>query len=165
MERGAYEAAYEATVFVYGIILNEPASTGSAHILGRDPAHPILPDFNFFSEEIDKQRFVDALGIIEKIATEMNNLDSGYELLVNITADPEDYVVSNTAHIHHPQGTCSIGKVVTSDLHVMGVSNLMVADASVFPDTAIVNGHTYAAALYTGMIAYTTLTGDMNPTF
>lgn len=153
------------TVFVYGIVLNNPASIGHAHILGRDPAHPILPVFNYFSEAIDKQRFVDGLELVNKIATEMHNLDPDYNLLVNITADPESYVVSNTVHIHHPQSTCGIGKVVTSDLHVMGVSNLMVADASVFPDNAIVNGHTYASALYTGMVAYTILTGDMDPTF
>jgi len=35
----------------------------------------------------------------------------------------------------HPSGTCAIGKVVDTDLRVLGVEGLRVVDNSVFPTT------------------------------
>ena len=42
-------------------------------------------------------------------------------------------VDSNANSAYHPVGTCPIGAVVSEDLHVHGIENLFIADASVFP--------------------------------
>lgn len=53
-------------------------------------------------------------------------------------------------------GTAAMGKVVDSDLRVMGVSNLRVVDASVYP--VVITAHlqvaTYAMALQAAEIIY-----------
>ena len=47
--------------------------------------------------------------------------------------------------MYHPVGTCSMGKVVNSQLKVFGVENLRVADASIMPE--IVSGNPNAAVM------------------
>jgi choline dehydrogenase-like flavoprotein len=47
--------------------------------------------------------------------------------------------------MHHPTSTCAIGKVVDSKLKVMGVEELRVADASVFPTN--ISGNTNACIM------------------
>jgi choline dehydrogenase-like flavoprotein len=49
---------------------------------------------------------------------------------------------------YHPIGTCAMGKVVDSSLHVIGVDNLRVVDASVIPTpiTAHIQSTVYALA-------------------
>jgi choline dehydrogenase-like flavoprotein len=50
--------------------------------------------------------------------------------------------------VYHPTSTCRIGSVVDSQLKVVGVEGLRVADASVMPD--IVSGNTNAACIMIG---------------
>ena len=52
-------------------------------------------------------------------------LVSGSELM--------DVVKTNANSAYHPVGTCPIGPVVDNRLQVLGVENLYIADASVFP--------------------------------
>jgi choline dehydrogenase-like flavoprotein len=41
--------------------------------------------------------------------------------------------------VYHPCGTASIGRVVTPDLRVKGIGNLIIADASIFPNLITTN--------------------------
>jgi len=50
--------------------------------------------------------------------------------------------------LYHPCSTCKMGLVVASDLTVLGVKNLRVADASVFPHE--VSGNTNAPSMLIG---------------
>lgn len=53
---------------------------------------------------------------------------------------PEDFKPSQLlAGAFHPQGTAGIGRVVESDLALMGTSHIHVCDASVLPDSPGVN--------------------------
>ncbi|KAH7322404.1 GMC oxidoreductase [Stachybotrys elegans] len=63
-------------------------------------------------------------------------------------AEIDARVRASLATGYHPMGSLSMGKVVDSDLKVIGVNNLRVVDASVFP--VVITGHlqvaTYALA-------------------
>lgn len=52
---------------------------------------------------------------------------------------------------HHFAGTASVGKVVNSDLKVIGVEGLFIADASILPRTPRVN--TMASVVMVGHLA------------
>ena len=60
-----------------------------------------------------------------------------------------DYIRRAAVTVHHPCGTCRMGKdalaVVDDELRVHGVEALRVADASVFP--RVVGGNTNAAVV------------------
>src|SRR4029077_20760301 len=65
------------------------------------------------------------------------------------TSDSEAYIwdfVKRRCHsLYHPTSTCAIGRVVDSELRVLGVDGLRVADASVMP--SIVRGNTNAPTI------------------
>jgi choline dehydrogenase len=68
-------------------------------------------------------------------------------------ADMSDELIQDMAlhyswSVYHPTSTCRIGSVVDSQLKVLGVQGLRVADASVMPD--IVSGNTNAACIMIG---------------
>jgi choline dehydrogenase len=63
--------------------------------------------------------------------------DSDAEILAHIER--------NTTTIYHPVGTCGMGRVVDSDLRVLGMEGLRVVDASVMPTA--VRGNTNAPTI------------------
>lgn len=144
-------------------ILVKPESKGSAHIQSRDPFKPILPRSNYMSSQTDRDRAKFCIDAVKKTVDDLNAMDSNYTLSVDVVSDPEAYVLGNTVHIHHQAGTCGIGKVVDSNLHVIGTENLMVADVSVSP--TMQRGHTYGSAVLIGGVAYTIITGNENISF
>jgi choline dehydrogenase len=60
----------------------------------------------------------------------------------------EDHARHYSLSVYHPTSTCRIGSVVDSELRVLGVKGLRVADASVMPN--IVSANTNAAAIMIG---------------
>ena len=65
---------------------------------------------------------------------------------VSTTAEIEHYVRATLATVHHPAGTARMGDptlvdgvVVDSELRVLGLRGLRIADASVFPSLPSVN--------------------------
>jgi choline dehydrogenase-like flavoprotein len=49
------------------------------------------------------------------------------------------YIKSVCETVYHPCGTASIGRVVTPDLRVKGIDNLIIGDASIFPSLITTN--------------------------
>ena len=47
----------------------------------------------------------------------------------------------------HPAGTCAIGQVVDADCRVLGIEDLLVADASVMPTIPRANTNLTTAAI------------------
>ena len=60
-------------------------------------------------------------------------------------ADIVAFIEQRTGTNYHPTSTCAIGRVVDSDLRVVGTEGLRVADASVMP--SIVRGNANAAVV------------------
>jgi choline dehydrogenase-like flavoprotein len=56
-----------------------------------------------------------------------------------------DFVQRRGHTVYHPVGTCAMGSVVDSELRVLGVEGLRVADASVMP--TVCRGNTNAPTI------------------
>ncbi|MCA1454613.1 GMC family oxidoreductase N-terminal domain-containing protein [Bradyrhizobium sp. BRP22] len=59
--------------------------------------------------------------------------------------DIEQWIRSTAVTANHPCGTCGIGRVVDSELSVLGVTSLRVVDASAMP--TIISGHINACVI------------------
>ena len=55
------------------------------------------------------------------------------------------HIERNSSTLYHPVGTCAMGKVVDSELRVLGIDGLRVVDASVMP--TLVRGNTNAPTI------------------
>jgi len=134
-----------------------PNSMGSIHISSNEPEiHPEIK-FNFFSDERDKKVLIDAVKIMRKIveAKPMDHIrDYEYAPGEKISSDDEieNFIRENAETGFHPSGTCRMGPgsntVVNDQLKVHGITNLRVADASIFP--TIPSGNTNAACIMVG---------------
>lgn len=144
-------------IIAFAVILNKPESTGYQKIVNKDPLAPMVVDFGYLTQSIDRDRLVTGLEIMRKTVEKIAETDPNYKIISDIS-NPTDYVVKNASHIHHWSGTSAIGSVVDKHLGVIGVKNLMVADVSVSPTT--VRGHTHAAAILIGAVAYSEITGN-----
>ena len=119
---------------------------GSVTLRSTDPRDPPQIDFHYFREGTDKQD------------EDLKSVVAGIEFVRTLTADASDVIaeeqlpgsgkttaadlsqfVMDNAWGHHASCTCPIGPasdpnaVLDSNFRVYGVSNLRVADASVFP--------------------------------
>ncbi|MCE5293232.1 MAG: GMC family oxidoreductase [Chlamydiales bacterium] len=149
-------------VGVMAIILNNPESSGTVKIDTNDPLHELIVDLPALSNPADLQKMVEAVQIYQ----DMINSTPGYGFITSIpttTAGIETYVKTSGRSIHHYTGTCSIGYVVDEHLNVIGIKNLMVADASI--EQPSIQGHTYASALLIGAAAYSEITGNLDVDF
>jgi choline dehydrogenase len=60
----------------------------------------------------------------------------------------DDYMRTHAMSFYHPAGTCAMGGVVDSELRVLGVDGLRVADVSIMP--RLIAGNTNAPAMMIG---------------
>ncbi|KAI3323323.1 GMC oxidoreductase [Xylariaceae sp. AK1471] len=123
----------------------KPTSRGTVTIASTDPKdHPLL-DPNYFATEVDK--FVWRYSLRQITAFMTGNTALGRDIVScetpfpgfePLSVDSSDEYLDNRVKAQgmstfHGSGTCSMGKVVDTDLRVKGVQNLRVVDASVFP--------------------------------
>jgi choline dehydrogenase len=139
------------------VSLMAPFSRGSVRLAGiRPDAHPVI-DPAYYTDERDVDIVVAGLRIAREIgAAPALSTWCGREALpgpdVRGTDDLRTYVRTNLRSYSHYAGTCAIGaderSVVDTSLHVHGISNLRVADASVMPSpiSANTNATVYAIA-------------------
>jgi choline dehydrogenase-like flavoprotein len=139
------------------VSLMAPFSRGSLRLAGISPgAHPVI-DPAYYTD----QRDIDIVAAGLRIAREIGAAPAlspwcGGEALpgpdVRGKEDLRSYIRTNLRSYSHYAGTCAIGtderSVVDTSLHVHGISNLRVAEASVMPSpiSANTNATVYAIA-------------------
>jgi len=119
-------------------------SEGSVTLSG--PAFTDKPviDLNYFSDPYDMPLLLKAMRFTRKLL-ETRSLERICSAEIHpgpaVQTDDEwqDYIRNVCETVYHPCGTAVIGRVVTPGLNVMGVENLYVADASIFPSLITVN--------------------------
>ncbi|WP_296677642.1 GMC family oxidoreductase [Novosphingobium sp.] len=150
-----------------------PRSEGEIILQTADPATPPIIQMNYFADPHDLKVMV---AIIRKVLDIAANWPGPHKLgpwyvppkLAAMHGHrpgdvPSDALLENFAlhfatTIYHLSCTCRIGSVVDPHLRVFGVSNLRVADASVFPE--ITSGNTNAPSIMIGERAAEMIAAD-----
>lgn len=119
-----------------------PRSRGRLRLAAADPATPPLIDPNYLAEAYDRDVYLAALDLAQRVGR-ARALDDwrDHEILPGpgciARADRLAFLERAAFTHHHPVGTCSMGTdehaVVGPDLKVRGVDGLYVCDASVIP--------------------------------
>lgn len=152
------------TLLIFVVLLN-PISRGYIDLRSSDPFDAPKIFSNYFQEQIDVDRVVHAIQILNRLsATKTFNDHEGELVHVNITGcahlfheKSDTYWQCYTRHmastLYHPVGTVAMGVdleefVVDATLKVKNIAGLRVADASIMP--SIVSANTNAAAIMIG---------------
>jgi len=157
-ERGRLVLRNDAAVSTL-IGLMRPSHRGHIELRSNDPFAPPAIFHQQLSSEDDIEQIVEGIGIARDIMAQSpmarfikSEVRPGVEL-----TSPEQlrgYVRMASIPLYHPVGTAKIGRaddpmaVVDSDLKVIGLEGLWVADASVMP--SLPQGNTNATAIMIG---------------
>jgi choline dehydrogenase-like flavoprotein len=126
-EAGGYE-------FTGAVFSMKPYSTGRVRLSSDDPAAPPVVEHGFLADQRDVATLVRGIEVIRRLAsTEPLAGYLGPEERPGPDADLETYVRTEVRGFFHPVGTCALGSVVDGRARVLGVENLVVADASIMP--------------------------------
>ena len=143
--------------YTIGIVLLHPASKGSISLRSANPADPPRIQANYLTSENDIKVLIEGLKRCRQIGQASALAPyRGAEFLPGeeVKSDEEltEFLRSRSETLYHPVGTCKMGSdplaVVDSQLCVMGIEGLRVADASVMP--SIISGHTNAPSIMIG---------------
>ncbi|XP_015783879.1 uncharacterized protein LOC107361554 [Tetranychus urticae] len=142
--------------------LVRPRNTGTIKLASSDPRDPPLIDFNFFTNPRDLAAMVEGCKLVLNISKTQAMQSVGAEFFNSPLPGCEQYqfesddylrclIQTLTFTIWHSIGTAKMGSpddpmaVVSPDLLVHGVDNLMVIDTSVMPE--IPTGNTAAPTI------------------
>lgn len=137
------DVAFDGTVLTIGILNLLPTSRGSIELASTDPIVDPLVDPNYYATETDRVVLREGLRMALRIveSPEGQKIFDEEVLPTNMPpirststdADLDARVRRITGTWHHPNGTCAMGKVVDTNLKVIGVDKLRVVDASIMP--------------------------------
>ncbi|CAL8131682.1 unnamed protein product [Orchesella dallaii] len=150
-----------------GVALVRPKSYGNLRLKNKDPLTPPLLDPRYLEHPDDIKAFVEGIKFLVDFVEKTKSFQSinasfpdvywpGCEKY-KLRSDQywECYARHYAFTVYHPIGTCRMGKgvqdplaVVDSQLRVLKVNGLRVADASIMPE--IVNGNTNAPTIMIG---------------
>lgn len=145
--------------FVIGIIALQPKSLGTVKIQSGDPLQIPLVDDAAFTDPLDlatyAKIFTTYIGPIAANMPPNYTLVSPTPAVINDPTLLNDYILNNLEHTHHWTSTCRMGTSLANGVvdkfgNVLGVSNLVVADASIAP--FIPDGNTQAVTYMIGKI-------------
>jgi choline dehydrogenase len=126
-----------------------PLSRGSVMLATGDPTAKPRIIHNYYAEEADLSTAVEGLRIGLEIARQKAlklYTETPYRPPASDSdADLREHIRRNTQTLYHPTSTCAMGRVVDTDLRVLGVDGLRVVDASVLP--TVVRGNTNAPVI------------------
>lgn len=133
--------------------------SGTVRLNSADPDdHPDI-DLNYLTEEVDRRRFREAVGICIRLSEQ-----SAFGGIIEELTDPspsdlesdvalDNWLLRSVRTSHHASGTCKMGPasdsmaVVDPRLRVHGVAGLRVADASIMPDCIRANTNVTTIAI------------------
>lgn len=124
-----------------GTALLHPASKGEIKLRDTNPSSNPIIRANYFSDQQDLKTMIDGLKTCKNIFDQSALRSIIKEIVVPIREphtddDYIDLIRNNAQTLYHPVGSCRMGEhdaVVDETGHVLGVRNLIVADASIMP--------------------------------
>jgi choline dehydrogenase len=131
-----------------------PRSRGRLTLASADPFEPPRIDPNLLSEPEDLSPLINGIRLARQIFAstafaKYGAVETSPGRAVVSDAELAAYIRAEAYTVHHPVSTCRMGSdaaaVVDPQLRVVGLENLRVADASVFP--SIIGGNTNAAVV------------------
>jgi choline dehydrogenase len=131
-----------------------PRSRGRVTLASPDPFNAPLIDPNLLSAPEDLPPLINGMRLARKIFASAAFAKYQAQESHPGSAAPSDaelaaYIRAQAYTVHHPVSTCRMGSdaaaVVDPELRVIGLENMRVADASVFP--SIIGGNTNAAVV------------------
>jgi choline dehydrogenase len=114
---------------------------------------------NYFSSNVDLDKHINGIEIIRKISktsplSEFIIKEHLPGSALTKKQDLIDFIKDTSTTVYHPTGTCRIGDdnkgVVDDKLRVIGIKNLRVCDASIFPES--ITGNPVASCYLAGMV-------------
>ena len=150
------EALHSYDAFTASVCQLRPTSRGSIHVESPEADKPPRIAPNYLSTEYDRNAAIQALRLTRRIvAAPALGRYQPQEVAPGAQFQSDQELVTAAGHvgttIFHPVGTCRMGTqddslaVVDSELRVIGVDGLRVADASVMP--TITSGNTNSPTL------------------
>jgi 4-pyridoxate dehydrogenase len=142
--------------FASRIVMLHPESRGEVTLRSRDPkAHPRIMQ-RFLSADADWRALRAGVRMAREIAAQPAMRDFIAREIApgsdkNSDADIDAHIRKTAITVHHPAGSCKMGKesdesaVVDTALRLRGVAALRIVDASVMPD--LVSGNINAAVI------------------
>ena len=140
----------------FQINLLRPKSTGNVKLKSSNPADELKINPNWFSDSSDIEDIVEGMKHLREVLSKPSlkkivskELLPGSE--INTNEDLKESIRNNIQTGHHPSSTCSMGSennklaVLDEKLRVRGIENLMVVDASSFPD--MISGNINASVI------------------
>jgi choline dehydrogenase len=140
----------------------QPHSEGEVRLASSDPAEPPVISLNYFDDPHDVTVMVAVMRRALEIVANWPVPGMGPLLVPPKLAEshghapgdvPSDELLEDLARhyaltVYHETSTCRMGSVVDSDLRLMGVDRLRIADASVMPN--VTSGNTNAPTIMIG---------------
>ena len=157
-------------VFWAGLVQLHPESRGWVELKSADPREVASVTLNILDTEGDRAQMRDAIRVARKIyRTEPMAELIGSEKSPGEQAQSDEeldaYIRASCYVAQHPVGTCAMGlgekSVVDSELRVIGVDGLRVADASIMP--TVPGGNTNLPAIMVGEKAADLIKGKVLP--
>jgi choline dehydrogenase len=162
--------AVQEHVFWAGLVQLHPESRGWVELKSSDPREVAAVTLNILDTEGDRAQMRDAVRAARKIygtAPMADLLRDERTPGVQVQSDDEldAYIRASCYVAQHPVGTCAMGmgeqSVVDSELRVIGVEGLRVADASIMP--TVPGGNTNLPCIMVGEKAADLIKGQVLP--